>query len=77
MANLNEAARGRWPEILASLGGLSDQQLTDDHQPCPLCGGNDRYRFDDKDGSGSWFCNQCGGKHQSGEIGRASCRERV
>jgi putative DNA primase/helicase len=31
-----------------------------------LCGGTDRYRFDDKDGSGSWFCNQCGGKNQSG-----------
>lgn len=69
MADLNEAARGRWPEILASLGGLSDRQLTDEHQPCPLCGGNDRYRFDNKDGSGSWFCNQCGGKRQSGGAG--------
>lgn len=69
MNDLTEAARGRWPEILSSLAGLSTQQLTDEHQPCPLCGGEDRYRFDDLDGSGSWFCNQCGGKNQSGGAG--------
>ena len=62
-------AQGRWPEILHALAGLSTDQLTDEHQPCPLCGGDDRYRFDDLDGSGSWFCNQCGGKHQSGGAG--------
>jgi putative DNA primase/helicase len=59
-------AQGRWPDLLAALAGLTPEQLTDTHQPCPLCGGTDRYRFDDKDGSGSWFCNQCGGKNQSG-----------
>lgn len=69
MNDLTEAARGRWPEILASLAGLSSDQLTDQHQPCPLCGGEDRYRFDDIDGSGSWFCNQCGGKQKSGGAG--------
>ena len=47
------AARGRWPEILAALAGLSGEQLSNRHQPCPLCAGTDRYRFDDKDGSGS------------------------
>jgi putative DNA primase/helicase len=25
-----------------------------------LCGGKDRFRFDDRDGTGSYFCNQCG-----------------
>lgn len=69
MTDINEAARGRWPDILAALAGLSDQQLTDRHQPCPLCGGEDRYRFDDRDGSGSWYCNQCGGRTQSGGAG--------
>lgn len=69
MNDLTDAARGRWSEILSSLAGLSTQQLTDEHQPCPLCGGEDRYRFDDIDGSGSWFCNQCGGKNQSGGAG--------
>ncbi|MCP9787475.1 hypothetical protein KBY99_00575 [Cyanobium sp. Maggiore-St4-Cus] len=69
MADAIAAARGRWPEILAALAGLSDAELSDRHQPCPLCGGKDRYRFDDKDGSGSWFCNQCGGKDQRGGAG--------
>lgn len=66
MTDLTEAARGRWPEILSALAGISSDQLTNKHQPCPLCGGEDRYRFDDIDGSGSWFCNQCGGKQRSG-----------
>jgi 5S rRNA maturation endonuclease (ribonuclease M5) len=29
------------------------------HGPCPTCGGTDRFRFDDQDGNGTWFCNQC------------------
>lgn len=61
-----DAARGRWPDLLQQLGGLTPDQLTDKHQPCPLCGGKDRYRFDDQDGSGSWFCNKCGGKACTG-----------
>jgi putative DNA primase/helicase len=60
------AAQHHWPEILRRLGGLAPEQLSNRHQPCPLCGGRDRYRFDDKDGSGSWFCNQCGGKDRLG-----------
>lgn len=61
-----DIARGRWPDLLAQLGGLTPDQLTNKHQPCPLCGGKDRYRFDDQDGNGSWFCNKCGGKDQTG-----------
>ncbi|WP_312715292.1 primase-helicase zinc-binding domain-containing protein, partial [Escherichia coli] len=30
------------------------------HQACPVCGGSDRFRFDDKEGRGTWLCNQCG-----------------
>lgn len=29
------------------------------HGACPVCGGKDRFRFDDKDGRGTWFCGQC------------------
>lgn len=61
-----DLAKGRWPDLLAQLAGLTADQLTDKHQPCPLCGGDDRYRFDDRDGTGSWFCNQCGGKDHRG-----------
>jgi putative DNA primase/helicase len=61
-----DLAAGRWPELLVALGGLSSDQLTDKHQPCPNCGGTDRYRWDDDEGDGGWFCNQCGGKDRLG-----------
>lgn len=57
---------GRWPDLLTHFCGLTSDQLSNKHQPCPLCGGKDRYRFDDQDGSGSWYCNKCGGKDQTG-----------
>jgi len=61
-----DAADGSWPRLLMELGGLSPEQLTDTHQPCPNCGGEDRYRWDQDDGPGGWFCNQCGGKDRMG-----------
>jgi putative DNA primase/helicase len=64
--NITDLTNGRWPDLLSKLAGLTPDQLTDKHQPCPLCGGEDRYRFDDLNGTGSWYCNQCGGKDQSG-----------
>ena len=64
--DVHTAAAGRWPEILQALAGLSPEKLSNRHQSCPVCGGRDRYRFDDKGGSGSWFCNQCGGKDHMG-----------
>ena len=63
---LTELTNGRWPDLLMQLAGLTPDQLTDKHQPCPLCGGEDRYRFDDLNGTGSWYCNQCGGKDHTG-----------
>ena len=69
MTRITDLAQGQWPSILGALAGLSADQLTDKHQPCPLCGGKDRYRFDDQDGNGSWYCNQCGGRDQSGGAG--------
>lgn len=69
MTRITELANGHWPSILGVLAGLSSTQLSDKHQPCPLCGGKDRYRFDDQDGNGSWYCNKCGGRDQSGGAG--------
>lgn len=54
-----DAARGKWRGILLTLG-VEDKFLNNRHGPCPLCGGNDRYRWDNKDGSGSYLCSQCG-----------------
>jgi putative DNA primase/helicase len=60
------AADGRWPEILCALADINADQLTDRHQPCPACGGDDRFRWDRDDGPGGWYCNQCGGKDGRG-----------
>jgi putative DNA primase/helicase len=60
------AADGQWPRLLIELAGLSPEQLQNRHQPCPACGGTDRYRWDRDDGAGGWFCNRCGGKDRSG-----------
>lgn len=54
-----DAARGRWPGILQALG-VDPKFLRDVHGPCPICQGKDRYRFDDKDGDGTYYCSQCG-----------------
>lgn len=69
MADILQAASGRWPELLMDLGGLTPDQLSDTHQPCPACGGTDRYRWDRDDAEGGWFCNQCGGKDHQGGAG--------
>ena len=59
-------AEGQWPRLLGELAGLAPEQLQNRHQPCPACGGTDRYRWDRDDGPGGWFCNQCGGKERTG-----------
>ena len=52
-------AQGKWFDILPKLG-ISDKYLTGKHGPCPICAGKDRFRFDDRNGKGSWICNECG-----------------
>lgn len=59
LPNIKEIARGKWRGILASMG-LDDKQLSGRHGPCPMCGGKDRFRFDDKDGNGTFYCSHCG-----------------
>jgi putative DNA primase/helicase len=54
-----ERARGRWPSILTAVG-VPSKALRNKHGPCPMCGGKDRFRFDDKGGGGTWICSQCG-----------------
>lgn len=58
VATVREAARGHWRSILAQLS-INVPNDPKKHSPCPICGGKDRFRFDDRDGHGSWFCNQC------------------
>ena len=51
--------RGRWKALLPLLG-VEARFLTGRHGPCPMCAGTDRWRFDDKQGFGTWICSQCG-----------------
>jgi len=53
------AAEGRWKGILLTLG-VPAASLTGKHGPCPFCGGSDRFRFDNRDGMGTYICGQCG-----------------
>lgn len=64
-ADVREAAAGRWADILPRLD-IPGDALTGRHGPCPGCGGRDRFRFDDKDGRGTWICGQ-GGEPVSGD----------
>lgn len=54
-----DAARGRWYGILKSLG-IDDQYLRNRHGECPMCGGHDRYRWDNRNDDGGYYCNGCG-----------------
>jgi putative DNA primase/helicase len=55
----SHAAKGKWRGVLLHLG-LPAAALQDKAGPCPLCGGKDRFRWDNKDGRGTYICNQCG-----------------
>lgn len=51
-----DAAKGKWPGILREFG-FTQAQLGRKHQCCPITGeGEDRFRFSDRNGSGSYFC---------------------
>jgi putative DNA primase/helicase len=63
-------AQGRWPALLPMFG-VDPKALTGRHAPCPICGGKDRFRFDNKEGRGTWLCSQCGAGDGFDLIGRA------
>lgn len=55
--NIKSQAIGRWDGIFNSLGiDVGDGK----HKECPICGGNDRFRYDNKEATGTWICSQCG-----------------
>ena len=57
--SLRYRTRGRWFAVLSMLG-VDTSYLRNKHGPCPVCGGTDRFRWDDKNGDGTFYCNQCG-----------------
>ena len=44
--DIKAAAQYRWPEIHTALG-IDPRYLKNKHQPCPACGGKDRFRYAD------------------------------
>lgn len=58
-ATATHKASGRWHSILSELG-IASSYLTNKHGPCPMCGGRDRFRFDNKTNRGDWICSNCG-----------------
>lgn len=53
-----EVCRGKWRGILPQMG-IETKYLTGKQVACPKCEGKDRFRFDDMDGRGTYFCNAC------------------
>ena len=47
MTSVRDIAKGRWKEILPALG-IDPKFLQNRHGPCPICGGDDRFRWDDR-----------------------------
>ncbi len=59
IAEIKARAHGRWGELLGRLG-VDDNILSKRNQPCPLCGGHDRFQYTDKFGEGNYHCRGCG-----------------
>lgn len=59
LKDIRAAARGNWQNIHADLGIPAHLLNKTKHQPCPACGGKDRYRYTDFQGNGGFICNQC------------------
>lgn len=60
MSHIGTVAKGNWRHLLVTLG-VEAKFLVNRHGPCPMCGGADRFRWDDQNGGGGFICSQCGG----------------
>ena len=57
--DIKRRAHGNWTDILHTLG-VESSILNKRNQPCPLCGGIDRFQYTDKYGEGNYHCRGCG-----------------
>lgn len=62
--DLNKQLQGQWYGVLSAF--IDPGFLRDRHGPCPGCGGTDRFRWDDRDGKGTFYCGG-GGEPVSGD----------
>ena len=59
MSPAAQMAQGNWQYILPKLG-VDSKYLRNEHGPCPICNGKDRFRWDDQNNMGGYLCSQCG-----------------
>lgn len=57
---VRDAALGRWKDLIFPAFAITVPAQKNKHGPCPICGGTDRFRCDDKQGKGTFICNKCG-----------------
>ena len=57
---IRAAAVGNYVSTIFPVAGISFSKAAHQHQSCPMCCGDDRFRCDDKRGEGTWICSQCG-----------------
>lgn len=55
------ACRGSWTEVIKGITSLPESVFNKKGQPCPMCGGKDRFRYTDRNGEGAYVCRHCGG----------------
>ena len=70
---VRDAALGRWKDMIFPAFAITVPVHKNKHGPCPICGGTDRFRCDDKQGKGTWICNQCGAGDGFELIVKARC----
>jgi putative DNA primase/helicase len=57
--DIKARAHGQWTSLLKALG-VDSAILNGKNQPCPMCGGTDRFQYTDKFGEGNYHCRSCG-----------------
>jgi putative DNA primase/helicase len=63
IAAVKQRAHGHWTGVLQAIG-VDAKVLNGKGQPCPKCGGTDRFAYSDKYGEGDSYCRTCG--HRDG-----------
>jgi putative DNA primase/helicase len=59
-AEIHARLGSSWPSVLAQLGIADSYLQLKKPGPCPVCGGRDRYVFDNRKGRGDFYCRSCG-----------------
>ena len=70
-----DLASVNWTAVLGEC--LDARYLSKKPGPCPVCGGTDRYVYDQKKGPGSYFCRSCGPGDAIGLLAKIGNQTRI